>query len=75
MLEKKEVTQEQRDLIDQAVILVNQIIMMVDKFENCRQGEKVLTKLEECVMWFQMLVTNIPQKKSEEKVSDKKKKK
>lgn len=68
MLEKREIDDAQKEIIDQAVVHVNELIQIVDGFESSRQGSLAVTKLEEFVMWFQMMVTNVP--KRTEKVND-----
>lgn len=49
---------------------VENIFKLIDKYEPSRMGSIAFTKLEEAVLWLQVMVQNIPLKEKAEEKKD-----
>jgi len=50
------------ELIQHVVQLATGIMDVIDLFEPSRPGSIAFTKIEECIMWMQVLINNIARK-------------
>lgn len=56
---------KKKELITEALNLVDGFINKVELFESCRPASICLTKIEEAMMWFQVLASNAALKESQ----------
>lgn len=55
-------------LLNNMINKISQIMADMDKFEDSRSGSLSFTKLEEAMMWLQVMAHNVPLKPLEQDV-------
>jgi hypothetical protein len=51
-----------QELLDTMLSRISEIMALMDTFEDSRPGSMAFTKLEEAMMWLQVMAHNIPLK-------------
>ncbi len=54
--------------VKEAMDYVEKIFQVIDRYEQSRPSSIAFTKLEEAILWLQVMVNQIPLKESEPKV-------
>ena len=58
-MEQQMTNETKSEVINKVVSLVNNIMGFIDLYEPNRPGSIAITKLEEAVMWCQVMINNV----------------
>lgn len=54
-----DVNQERSDVMKDVMKRIEDVMAIVDRYEISRPGSMAFTKLEEAILWIQVLVSNV----------------